>query len=118
MWYIYVVECRDGSLYCGISKNVSARVSRHNTGKGSKYTASRRPVKLSSFVPVSECKSDALRAEHKFKKLGREKKLFYLQSGLDSFLQENVQVHTNDDCVNSCTNAKCKNGISAIPQSL
>ena len=118
MWYIYVVECRDGSLYCGISKNVGARVSRHNTGKGAKYTASRLPVRLSSFASVSECKSDALRAEHRFKKLNREKKLFYLQLGLDSFLQEDVQVHTNDGRVNSCTNAKCKNSISTIPQSL
>ena len=102
MWYIYVAECCDGSLYCGISKDVSARIARHNAGKGAKYTASRLPIRLLSFAPVSEQRSDALRIEHKFKKLNRKKKLSYLQVGLGSFLQENAQVHAHDDHIDTC----------------
>ena len=88
MWYVYVAECCDGSLYCGISKDVLARISKHNAGRGAKYTASRLPIKLLSFSPVSAHRSDALRVEHKFKKLNRKKKLFYIELGLSSFIRE------------------------------
>ncbi len=45
-WFFYMVRCRDNSLYCGITTDISSRVERHNQGKGSKYVSSRRPVEL------------------------------------------------------------------------
>ena len=44
--YVYVVRCRDGSLYVGICRGLKARINRHNAGRGAKYTRSRRPVQL------------------------------------------------------------------------
>ena len=45
-WSVYVVRCSDDTLYTGITKNVVARLSRHNSGKGAAYTRPRRPVQL------------------------------------------------------------------------
>lgn len=45
-WCVYLVECRDGSYYCGITNNLQNRLQAHNEGKGAKYTAGRRPVRL------------------------------------------------------------------------
>lgn len=93
MWYIYVVECNDHSLYCGITKCLDARVKKHNSGKGAKYTRSRRPVALVCYTSVSESRSDALKAEYAFKQLSRDRKLFYVSKGLDLFLEKNSEVH-------------------------
>jgi len=45
-WYVYVLECADGTLYTGVATDVAARVAAHNAGKGAKYTRGRRPVAL------------------------------------------------------------------------
>jgi predicted GIY-YIG superfamily endonuclease len=45
-FWVYILECRDGSYYTGYTNNLEKRVELHNTGKGAKYTASHRPVKL------------------------------------------------------------------------
>jgi putative endonuclease len=45
-WFLYVVECADGTFYTGISIDVERRVREHNAGRGAKYTATRRPVVL------------------------------------------------------------------------
>jgi putative endonuclease len=69
-----MVECTDGSLYCGIAINVSARVEQHNAGKlGARYTRSRRPVKLVYIEPCGT-RSDALKREIRLKKLSRPQK--------------------------------------------
>lgn len=74
-WFLYVVECSDGSLYTGITKNISRRVHEHNnTGRGAKYTRARRPVKLVYSVGCND-RSSAGKAEAKFKKLSRREKL-------------------------------------------
>ncbi len=74
-WYMYVVECSDGSLYTGITTDIKRRVLEHNYGdKGAKYTKSRRPVEL-RMINEHEDQSSALRAEYRFKKLSRSKKL-------------------------------------------
>lgn len=72
--FVYIVECRDGTLYTGWTTDVEARVRTHNSGSGAKYTRSRLPVKLVYFEEV-ENKSAALRREAAIKKLSREKKL-------------------------------------------
>ncbi len=65
-WKVYLVKCADNSLYCGITNDITARIAKHNAGKGAKYTQSRLPVKL---VAVSRglSKSDALTLEHYIK---------------------------------------------------
>lgn len=88
MWYLYVVECCDDSLYCGITKDVTERVIAHNRGKGAKYTRARRPVRLLQCAEVSESKGAALRAEYQFKKLQRKKKMEVLLRGLESFIKQ------------------------------
>ena len=74
-WFVYVVECSDSSLYCGITIDIARRVDEHNNSKkGSKYTRSRRPVKLLKSWRVNS-QSEAMKAENRFKKLSREEKL-------------------------------------------
>jgi predicted GIY-YIG superfamily endonuclease len=50
-WYVYIVECRDGSLYTGITNDLERRVQEHNEGTASRYTRSRRPVVLRYSEP-------------------------------------------------------------------
>ena len=73
-WYLYVLECRDGTLYCGITTDVARRVRQHEEGKGARYTRGRGPVRL---LRERECggKSEALKAELAFTRLGRGRKL-------------------------------------------
>jgi len=74
-WFLYVVKCRDSTLYTGITTDVSRRVYEHNnTSKGAKYTRPRRPVSLVYCRDFND-RSSATRAEIKFKKLSRKQKL-------------------------------------------
>jgi putative endonuclease len=71
--YVYIVRCADGTLYTGYAKNAKARVALHNSGRGAKYTASRRPVTLlysRYFMTIGA----ALRREYHLKQLSRAEK--------------------------------------------
>ena len=73
-WFLYVVHCSDGTLYTGVTTDVSRRIREHNTGsRGAKYTKTRRPVRLVHSTNF-DCRSSAQKAEHKFKKLTRVQK--------------------------------------------
>lgn len=74
MYYVYILECSDSSLYTGITNNLEKRLKKHNSGKGAKYTRSRLPVKLLAFEPAID-RSAALKREIEIKKLTREEKL-------------------------------------------
>lgn len=74
LWWVYLVECRDGSLYCGISNDVDRRVKAHNAGRGARYTRSRGQVKLVWRMLIGT-RSKAMRVESKLKKLPRSTKL-------------------------------------------
>jgi putative endonuclease len=78
-WVVYLVRCSDNSLYCGISNDIESRVTEHNSGKGAKYTRSRRPVEL---IGTSDemTKSDALKLEYRIKRLPADEKLLELQT--------------------------------------
>ncbi|MFW2403559.1 MAG: GIY-YIG nuclease family protein [Gammaproteobacteria bacterium] len=67
-WFVYVVQCSDGSLYTGVATDVDARIEQHNAGRGAKYTRGRRPVKLMYFEPADH-RSAALRREIAIKRL-------------------------------------------------
>ncbi|MDA1038258.1 MAG: GIY-YIG nuclease family protein [bacterium] len=72
-WTVYIVRCKDGTLYTGITTDLPARLQAHDTGKGAKYTRGRSPVELVwSEVDLSE--SDARKREMDIKKLSREEK--------------------------------------------
>lgn len=73
-WVAYLVRCSDNSLYCGISNDLKIRLLEHNSGKGAKYTRSRRPVKLEG-VSTELTKSDALKLEYKIKQLPAHRKI-------------------------------------------
>jgi len=79
-WIVYLVQCSDGSLYCGITNNLEKRLSAHNSGTGAKYTRSRRPVEL---VGASSklTKNDALKLEYRVKKVPAVKKISELKKG-------------------------------------
>ncbi len=73
-WWVYIVECSDGTLYTGITVDVDARIAKHNSGKGAKYTASRRPVIFKKSW-IYESRSTASREEYRIKQLSRAAKL-------------------------------------------
>lgn len=73
-WYVYLLECSDGSLYCGITNDINRRVDAHNKGKGAKYTKTRLPVKIFYTESVSN-KSEAAKREYQIKKMSRKNKL-------------------------------------------
>ena len=72
-FFCYMVECADGTFYTGWSTDPERRVKTHNTGKGAKYTKTRRPVKL-IYVEELADKSSALKRERAIKKLSRKEK--------------------------------------------
>lgn len=73
-WFLYIVECNDGSLYTGITNDILKRVQKHNDGKGASYTRTRRPVKLLYYEACAN-RSAALIRECSVKSLPRDKKL-------------------------------------------
>ena len=74
MWYVYILKCRNGALYTGITDDIERRLREHNSGKGGKYTAVWRPVTL-LYNETYRNKSDALKREIRLKKWTRAKKL-------------------------------------------
>ena len=78
-WAVYMLRCRDGSLYTGATNDVDQRVAVHAAGRGAAYTRSRRPVAL-VYVEKRRNKSQALRREAQLKRLTRAQKLKLLRN--------------------------------------
>ena len=78
-WYVYILECGDGTLYTGITDDVLRRLRAHETGKGAKYTRGRGPLKL-RYQEICESYSHALRREIEIKRMKRQDKLNLLES--------------------------------------
>lgn len=78
-WYIYLAECKDKTLYCGITNNLIKRFQQHNgiLAGGAKYTKGRRPVTLLAYYAADD-KSQALKLEIQIKELPKKKKLAFL----------------------------------------
>jgi predicted GIY-YIG superfamily endonuclease len=77
-WFLYVLTCRDGTLYTGITTDLPRRIQQHNDGSASRYTRSRLPVKLLFREPCRGC-SRALKKEFAFKQLSRKAKEEYIR---------------------------------------
>lgn len=72
-WFVYILQCGDGTLYTGVTTDVEARLSAHRSGKGAKYTRSRGPLTL-VHTEVFADKVSAFRREWQIKHLPREEK--------------------------------------------
>lgn len=73
MFYVYILQCGDNTLYTGYTIDIEKRVEEHNAGKGSKYTRSRLPVKC-VYTEEYLSKSEALKREREIKTLTRKQK--------------------------------------------
>ena len=78
VWTVYMLRCRDGSLYTGITNDLPKRLVRHGAGTASAYTRSRRPVRL-VFQERQPDRSEALRREAALRRLSRVEKLALVQ---------------------------------------
>jgi len=77
MWFIYILQCADGSLYTGITTDPKRRFKEHLSGKGGNYTRSHKPVKQ-VYQETVETRSEALKREFEIKSWSRKKKISIL----------------------------------------
>jgi putative endonuclease len=78
-YYLYILKCKDKTLYCGIAKDVVKRAAVHNSGKGSTYVRSRGGGKI-VYTQKYKNKSLALKREAQIKKLSRNEKLLLIKT--------------------------------------
>lgn len=76
--YVYILECKDGTLYTGWTTDVERRIKEHNSGLGAKYTRGRYPVQL-KYVEKFETKEEAMSREAAIKKLCRAEKIHLIK---------------------------------------
>ena len=79
MWYCYILECSDGTLYTGITTDINKRLTVHNSSKDAKYTRSRTPVILKWSCEFDN-RAEASKEEYKIKKLSRLEKLKIIEN--------------------------------------
>jgi len=72
-WYVYLIECRDGSIYTGIAVDVQARYAAHASGKGARYTRSHPPRRLLAVLEYAD-RSAASKAEYRIKQMSPQDK--------------------------------------------
>ena len=79
-WTVYLVRCRDGTLYTGVTTDPARRLAEHNAGCGAAYTRARLPVTL-VYWETSGDRSCALRREHAIRRLSRAEKEVLARDG-------------------------------------
>lgn len=79
-YFVYILECNDGSYYTGMTTDVDRRVAEHNEGRGARYTRSRRPVSLRYLEPAAG-RAEAARRELAIKRMPRSRKEALLDGG-------------------------------------
>ena len=82
-WWVYLLRCADGTLYCGVTTDLDRRLAEHNAGAGARYTRARRPVALAASAACSG-KSAALKAEAAVKRQKRADKLAFVRELADA----------------------------------
>jgi len=80
-YFVYIIRCKDKSLYTGITTDVKRRFAEHNAGKGGHYTSSRGVVKV-VYSEKLKTRSSALRREAEIKKYSRKSKLELIKFGI------------------------------------
>lgn len=83
MNYTYLLECADGSLYCGWTNDLEKRLASHNNGTGAKYTRCRRPVSL-IYYEAFETKHEAMHREAMIKQMTRQEKLMLIHQNQEN----------------------------------
>ena len=78
-YYTYLLECSDGTWYCGWTTDPEKRLRAHNNGTGSRYTRSRRPVRM-VYLECLSSRSEAMRREAGIKKMSRQQKADLIRS--------------------------------------
>ena len=73
-FFVYLLRCSDGTLYCGWTTDLERRLATHNSGKGAKYTRARRPVELVYYEELED-KCSAMKREWQIKHMNRAEKL-------------------------------------------
>lgn len=73
-WVVYILKCADDTLYTGITNDLEARMAKHESGKGAKYTRSRSPFEI-LHKEMYPSRSEALKREAAIKSLSRSQKL-------------------------------------------
>lgn len=86
MNYVYILRCRDNSLYTGWTNNLERRVKAHSSGKGAKYTKARLPIELVYFEEFED-KIEAMKREYAIKQLKRKEKLILINNKIKNHLQ-------------------------------
>lgn len=79
VFYVYILQCTDGSFYTGYTKNLPERTKQHENGKGAKYTKSHKPQKI-VYVEDLDSRSQAMKRERAIKKLSRQQKIDLINS--------------------------------------
>jgi len=76
-WFLYILRCSDSSFYAGITNDLARRLIQHRNGRASRYTRSRRPVKI-VYDESCSSRSDALKKEYAVKALSRKEKEIFI----------------------------------------
>ena len=79
-WFVYLIECQDGSLYTGVAVDVDRRYAEHAAGKGARYTRSHPPRRLLAHFQHPD-RSSALKAEYAIKQLSPAAKRALVEKG-------------------------------------
>lgn len=79
MWCVYLIECRNGAWYAGITNDLEARYAAHAAGKGARFTRANPPVRLLGSRAFPD-RSAAAKGEHAIRRLPRAKKLAWLEA--------------------------------------
>lgn len=82
-WFVYILKCKDDTLYTGITNDKEKRLLQHNSGKASKYTRVRLPVEM-IYVECSPDRSSASKREWQIKQLNRKQKLSLIEQSEDN----------------------------------
>ena len=78
-YYVYILNCSDGTLYTGWTMDVERRLEEHQSGQGAKYTRCRRPVSL-CYMEEASGKKEAMRREYAIKRMTRQQKLALIKA--------------------------------------
>jgi predicted GIY-YIG superfamily endonuclease len=73
VFFVYIIECMDGSFYTGYTKNLQQRTKQHQNGKGAKYTKAHKPSKV-AYWERFDLQGDAMKRERQIKKLSHQQK--------------------------------------------
>ncbi|MFA7068422.1 MAG: GIY-YIG nuclease family protein [Acidaminococcaceae bacterium] len=87
--YVYMIRCKDGSLYTGWTNDLAARMQKHSSGKGAKYTRAFSALEMVYFEEVAD-KSAALKREYVLKQLKKEDKEYLVTTMSSKFLEKTV----------------------------